>query len=184
MKALFASLAAFVLVLPASAQEVEQVVKKIEAKFEPADAKPGQTVTLKISVELEDGWVTYPTVQADKGAKAQTNKVTFPEKGPIVFVDLLKEPANAKTKSEEVLGIESLSYYPGGGVWERKAVVAPKTPAGKQDVKVVYRIMVCNKDNCLPPKAIDLSATLNVAGDAVSVDPKYKEIVEKQAERK
>ena len=44
-------------------------MKKVEAKFDPAEAKPGQTVTFKLTVELNDGYYTYPTRQADKAAE-------------------------------------------------------------------------------------------------------------------
>src|ERR1700722_8092243 len=127
----------------------EQIVKKAEARFEPAEAKPGQTVTLKISLQLLDGWHTYPVVQPDKAAKAQSNKLTFPEGGAIVFVGELDEPLDPKEKAEPLANIEKLLYYPGGGTWERRAVVLPATAAGKASSKIKFRVLVCNKDNCL-----------------------------------
>lgn len=157
----------------------EEIVKKAEARFEPAKAKPGQTVTLKINIELIKGWHTYPLIQPDKGAKSQTNRVVFPAEGPIVFVDKALDPPNAKEKSEPLLGIEQLLYYPGGGVWERTAVVVPNAQAGKLSSKVKFTLLVCDKDNCLAPKVIELEAMLEVAGNPVAVDPKYKGEVEK-----
>ena len=56
---------------PAADKAIDKVVKKVEARFEPATARPGQVVTLKVEVKLDDGWHTYPTLQEDKGAKAQ-----------------------------------------------------------------------------------------------------------------
>lgn len=169
---------------PALAQPgIEQVVRKVEAKFEPAEAKPGQTVTLKVSLQLLDGWHTYPTVQPDKAAKAQSNKLTFPEPGELVYVGEMDEPPGAKEKSEPMLSIERLLYYPGGATWERKAVVLPSTKPGALSSKIKFRVLVCDKDNCLPPKTIELEATLKVAGDPVAVDPKYKGEIEKAPKR-
>jgi hypothetical protein len=167
---------------PASAADLptfDEIVKKAEARFEPAKAKPGQTVTLKFNVELIKGWHTYPTVQPDKGAKSQTNRITFPAGGPIVFVSQTVDPPDPKEKSEPLLGIEQLLYYPGGGTWERKAIVVPNAQAGKLSTKVKFSLLVCDKDNCLPPKTLELEASLEVAGDPVPVDPKYKDEVEK-----
>jgi len=158
----------------------DQIVKKVEAKFEPADARPGQTVTLKISVQLINGWSTYPTIQPDKGAKAQTNKATFPGPADVVYVGELFEPLDPKEKSEPLALIEKLHFYPGGGVWERKAVVLPSTPAGKISSKIKFRVLVCDKDNCLPPKTYELEAGLNVAGEPVPVEKRYKDEVEKK----
>src|SRR5213079_2502408 len=66
-------------------------VKKVEAAFEPAEAKPGQTVTLKITVELADGFHTYPTKQTDKNAAAMVNKITFPAPAGVIFVGDVKD---------------------------------------------------------------------------------------------
>lgn len=157
----------------------EDIVKKVEAKFEPAKARPGQTVTLKINVELINGWHTYPLFQPDKGAKSQTNRVTFPVGGPVVFVDMTQDPPNPKEKAEPLLGIEQILYYPGGGMWERKAVIAPNATPGKLSSKIKFSLLVCDKDNCLPPKPLELEAAIDISGDAVPVDPKYKADVEK-----
>src|SRR5438128_9064819 len=56
----------------------EKAVKKIEGKFDPAEAKPGQTVTFKLIVDLNDGYHTYPTVQPDKGAESFVNDIKVP----------------------------------------------------------------------------------------------------------
>lgn len=164
----------------ASAQlNFEQIVKKAEAKFEPAKARPGQTVTLKVTLELIDGWHTYPCLQPDKAAKAQTNKFTFPDAGPVVYVGELFDPENPKVKSEPVLGIDKMLYYPGGGAWSKKAVVLPDARAGSAASKVKFKILVCDKENCLPPRTLELEAPLTIAGEPVLVEPKYKAEVEK-----
>ena len=157
----------------------EEIVKKAEARFVPDKAKPGQIVTLKINIELINGWHTYPLTQPDKGAKSQTNRVAFPTGGPIVFVDTTLDPVNPKEKAEPLLGIERMHYYPGGGVWDRKAVVVPSAQAGKLSSKVKFTLLICDKDNCLAPKVLELEANLEVAGDPVPVDPKYRDEVEK-----
>ena len=165
---------------PALAQpSIEQIIKKAEARFEPADAKPGQTVILKITLQLLDGWHTYPTVQPDKAAQSQSNKITFPEGPALVFVGDVDDPPDPKEKSEPLANIEKILYYPGGGAWERKAVVLPTAAAGNVSSKIKFKILVCDKNNCLPPKQLDLQATLKVSGDPVPVDPKYKKEVDK-----
>lgn len=158
----------------------DQVVKKAEVKVEPATAKPGQTVTVKLTLQLLDGWHTYPVVQPDKAAKGQTNKITFPEDSPLVFVGEVEDPANPKEKAEPLAMIDSLLYYPGGGTWERKAVVLPSAKPGDATSKIKFKVLVCDKDNCLPPKTLELEAKVKVEGTAVPVDPKYKAEVEKR----
>jgi hypothetical protein len=152
-------------------------VQKVEAVFEPAEAKPGQTVTLKITVRLADGYHTYPVSQPAPEAKYSTNTIKFPTDGPVVFVGATVDPAGPKTKKTD--DYEYL-VYPGGGTWTRKAVVLPSAKAGAASATVKIKLMVCDEDRCLPPKPYDLEAKLQVLdGPAVEVDPKYKAEVDK-----
>jgi hypothetical protein len=161
-------------------------VKSVEATFEPAEAKPGQTVTLKLTVTLEEGYYTYPLVQEDKAAAGMVNKLEFPKAGTLVFVGEAYDPAGAKTKAEPVLGIEEMKYYTGTVVFERKAVVSPAAKGGEATVQLPkFLLSVCDKDNCFPPKTLKPEAKLKVLdGPAVAVDKKYAEEVEKAGKEK
>jgi Thiol:disulfide interchange protein DsbD, N-terminal len=177
MKAFVSSLVALAAFGGAAAAEAPKPVQKVEARFEPAAARPGEVVTLKIDVTLDAGWHTYPTVQKEKAARSYVNKITFPTEGPIIFVGSVIDPPDAKSKAEA--DIEELIYYPGGGTWERKAVVSPKATAGENTVKVKFRLSVCDKNVCLPPETLELEPKLKVSGAPVAVDSKYKDEVEK-----
>ena len=183
-------LAAFALAVlfaaPARAQKwYERAVKKVEAKFTPAEAKPGQTVTFTLTVELNDGYHTYPTMQTDKQAAAMVNEITFPSPDAVIFVGKTEDPKNAKTKAEPDLGILAMSYCPGTVTYTRKAVVSPKASAGPATIKLTtFRLNVCDKDNCFPPKKVPVEATLKVLdGPAVEVEKAYAEEVKKALEQ-
>jgi DsbC/DsbD-like thiol-disulfide interchange protein len=164
-----------------TAAHADDVVTKVEAVFEPAEAKPGQTVTLKLTVKLADGFHTYPLTQPSPEAKYSVNSIKFPEGGPIVFVDKTVDPPSPKTKKGED---HEYLIYPGGGTWTRMAVVSPAAKAGPVTAKIRMKLLVCDEDRCLPPKAYDLEATLKVLdGPAVAVDPKYKAEVEKAGKK-
>src|SRR5262249_17933377 len=76
--------------------------------------------------------------------------------------------------------INEIRYFPGGATWEVKAVVSPKASAGEKTITLKdFRIVVCDKDNCLPPKKVPISAKLTVLEGTQAVDPKYKQAVEK-----
>src|SRR5688572_32019698 len=113
---LFALPLCLVLAGAASAQSAKDAVKKVEAVFEPAEARPGQTVTLKITVQLADGYCTYPVVQPAPEGKYSTNSVVFPAGGLVVFVGETVDPAGPKAKKVEDY---ELLTYPGGGTWVR-----------------------------------------------------------------
>lgn len=165
----------------AAAQPAKDAVQNVEAVFEPATAKPGQTVTLKVTVRLADGFYTYPTVQPAPEARFSANALTFPASGPLVFVGKTAEPPKPKAK---VLDSIELLTYPGGGTWARPAVVAPDARPGATTVKVKLKLLVCQDDRCFPPKTYELEATLEVLdGPAVPVESKYRDEVEKAGKK-
>ncbi len=171
----------------AGAQTAKEAVKKVEATFEPATAKPGETVTLKIKVELAEGYHTYPVVQPSEEARFSANKLTFPTDGPLVFVGETVDPVSPKSKTiTDTVSKDTyeLHYYPGGGTWVRKAVVLPTAKAGPATSKIKLRLLVCDADNCFPPKAIDLEATIKVSDSpAVEVEKRYRAEVERAVKK-
>lgn len=159
----------------------KDAVQKVEAVFEPAEAKPGQTVTLKVIVKLAEGYHTYPITQPAPEAKYSANSIVFPKDGSIVFVGETVDPLGPKTKKVEDY---DLLVYPGGGTWERKAVVLPTAKAGPATSKVKFKMLVCDEDICFPPKTVDLEATLKILDSPpVPIDPKFKAEVEKAAKK-
>lgn len=165
----------------AQGTKAKDAVKKVEATFEPAQAKPGQTVTLKIVVELAAGYHTYPVVQPSPEAKFSANKISFPVGGPVVFVGDIVDPVQPKIKKVEDY---KLYEYPGGGTWIRKAVVSPGAKAGAGTAKVQFKLLVCDENNCFPPQTFDLVATLRVLdGPGVAVEARYKDEVEKAGKK-
>src|SRR5262245_11690719 len=159
----------------------EKAVKKVEGKFSPAEAKPGQTVTFTLTVELNDGYHTYPTVQPDKQAATMVNLIKFPEPRAVIFVGETQDPKDYATKEEPDIGIKELRYNTGVVVYSRKAVVSPKASAGATTVKLEnFSLSVCDEKNCFPAKKVPVEASLKVLdGPPVPVEKAYAEEVMK-----
>jgi hypothetical protein len=178
------SLAAVLLsVNGAQAQKADwyaRAVKKVEAKFEPAEAKPGQTVVFKLTIELAEGYHTYPLVQPEKSAASMVNKLATPTAGDLVFVGKPFDPKNPKSKSEPILGIDELLYYTGTLTYEQMVVVSPQAKAGPLTMALPgFFLNVCDKDNCFPAKKLTPEVTLKVLeGPAVAVEKAYQVEVE------
>jgi len=168
---------------PAAAQKgggwFDKAVKKVEAKFEPAEAKPGQTVTFKLVVDLNDGYHTYPTTQPDKMASSMVNTIKFPAPSDVIFVGPVIDPKDFDTKAEPELDIKELRFSSGTVIFTRKAVVSPKASAGAVTVKLdSFKLLVCDKTNCFPPKAVPVEASLKVLdGPAVAVEKAFADEV-------
>jgi len=159
----------------------EKAVKGVAATFDPAEAKPGQTVTFTLSVALNDGYHTYPTVQPDKAAANFVNGITFPEAGVVIFVGPIADPAKFEEKAEPLLQIQAMRVVPGTAAYTRKAVVSPKAAPGAAAVKLAaFKLQVCDKDNCFPPKVVPVEAALKVLdGPPVEVEKVYADEVAK-----
>jgi len=170
MRKLFPATALVILSATAARADVppraDDIIKKIEARFVPAEARPGQKVMLKIELKLKDGWYTYPTKQPEKDFAANVNKIRFTEGGDIRFTGKITDPPKPLVKEIPELMIKLYSY-PGGGAWECEAVVSPDAKPGEATAKVRMVEGVVGADSIFPPKAFDLKASINVVGTPV-----------------
>ncbi len=156
-------------------------IKSVTATVEPAEAKPGQTVTVKLTIDLEPGFTIYATTQTDKNAADFVTTIPYPAPGTVVFVGSVKEPELPVVKAEPLLGIKELKAFEGKVVFERPAVVAPSATAGATAIKIAgLKLQACDDKNCYPGKAISPEAALKILpGPAVEVEKQFKDEVEK-----
>ena len=153
----------------------KDVVKRVEAKLDPATAKRGETVKWVLTIEMIPEWHTYPTKQKDPDFASFTNRYRFPKSADIIFVGDLREPKPGiqKEKDAELLVLECTA------VIEHDLVVSPSLKPGKYSIKIPVRVAACNKETCLKPEDLMLDAVLTVSdAPAVPVDPKYRKEVE------
>ncbi len=163
-----------------------KAVKKLEVTIEPAQAKPGETVTLKLLVHLNDGYYTYPLKQEDKNAAGMVNKIAFADGTGLIFVGETKDPIDFDTKAEPELGIKELRIYRNEVIYERKAVVSPKAKAGEIAIALKsFRLNVCDKSNCYPTKTVTPEAKFKVLeGPATPVAKEFQDEVRKALDEK
>lgn len=172
---------------PATAQKkadwFSKAVAKVESRFIPAEAKPGQTITWQVSLHLKEGYYTYPLRQADKAAASMINELVFLPSTSVIFVGEARDPVKYKSKTEPILGIQELRYLPDVVVYERTAIVSPKAAPGSTRVATTLQLNICNENNCFPTRAITSEASLTITdGAPVPVDPKYQAEVQKSLE--
>ena len=157
--------------VPAYAVDPPEV--KVTGTFEPADAKPGQTVTLKLKVELDPKWHTYPTVQPVPANSSYVTKILFEDKPPVVFVGKVVNPPNPTVKNDPDGAFVGLHEYEGGAMFEQVAVVPPDAKPGELKTTVKLRMTVCDASNCFP-KVTEVKVSLKVSGQPVPVEEKYR----------
>ena len=164
----------------------QDAVESIEGRIEPAEARPGQTVTYKLTVKLRTHFYTYPTVQPDPIIAESRNEIVLPTEGDLIFVEPVSDPPNAKIKTTKIGAASGKSsYYPDEVTWEFKAVVSPLASPGEKKIALKkFRPLVCKADGetefCLPPRTVPVVATIKVAGERMAVEDKYLATVEKE----
>jgi len=167
------------MVATAAAQNLtfQDVVKKVQAHVEPAVVKRGAAVNWTLTVDIADGWHTYPTRQNDPKASSYVNRIKFAEQSGAVFVGDLKEPVGTD-KDEDG---SKVTMIEGTATWERTIVIRPDAKPGKVRIKVPATILAC-ADRCLPPKTVTTEIELTISDDPpVAVDPKYQKALESPA---
>jgi thiol:disulfide interchange protein len=143
------------------------------AVFSPSKAKPGQVVTLQLTITPKLGCWTYP----GKPAKEQTGVNTFvlPKEGDVLFLQNYEDPPQAKVKKAD-----GSLYYPMEVTWNFKAIVNPAAKPGKRPVELVgTRLQVCNTKNCVYyGNLTPVSAEMEVLdGPAEKVPDEFKSLV-------
>jgi thiol:disulfide interchange protein len=139
----------------------DAAVTKIEAITDVKEAEPGETIKVKVTVELSDGWHTYPTKQVDPQAQSQVTKFTGPE-GP-AKLGSIEDPAGFIAKPELDINIQELRYYEKSVTWVIPVIINADAKPGVIDVAPkTIKLLACDEMGCLPPRSIPLSAKLTV----------------------
>jgi thiol:disulfide interchange protein len=143
----------------------------------PAQAKPGETVVLKVSGEVAPPWhiYKYSAVQPPNGPFL-TKFDLFETAGLVPKGDWEPSRPPIKRKEEVFPGLDFLEFYENDFAWSLPLEVPRDAQVGKKSVQVQIGFMVCTDKTC----SVNLLWTLTaasleiVAGDAPVTTPAQK----------
>ncbi len=173
-------------------------VGKVEVRFEPDKAVPGEVVKLIITVTpTNELFWTYPTKQTNQDAKSYVNLIRLPNDGPVLFLGDWVDPPGAMEKEDTDENGKKFKkkIYWSAATWERDALILPDTPVGDLSVKLREkqieesngkittldlnsRFQCCDEEGCIPSRAT-FQATLKVLPGSKPIDPKIKDEVDR-----
>jgi thiol:disulfide interchange protein len=137
--------------------EVRPQPVELEFRLSPQDASAGGTVTLSISMEIDDGWHGY-SLRENPGRTALPTRIELKDLHNLVAAGEFTE------QPEPTLRGTDLSHS-GRVTWTREFRV---TSAGTYGLSGSVRYQVCDETSCLPPLTVPfaLGAQGTSAGDA------------------
>lgn len=147
-------------------------VAEVSMVFDPPSAKPGQIVTLKLTVSPKKDCYTYPVnVPKDQAGKNEIEPGRF---GDFALLGPVTDPRKGEEKDPENGNLDLIYKKP--VTWELKLAVSPTATPGKKPVTLEgTSIQACNKSNCLYLKnpAADLEV---LAGPAEPLPPEVAKL--------
>ncbi len=127
----------------------------------PAQAKPGELVTLKVTAKVNHPWhiYKYSSTQPEDGPKL-TSFDLFDADELIPKGDWTPSRPPIKRKDNAFQNLEFLEFYEGEVTWSLPLEVPAKPTHGAQSVQVQVGFMICTDENCSPPVRITLPAAV------------------------
>jgi hypothetical protein len=143
---LFSAVVLCGLAAPAGAEPVpkgcEPFLERIEASIAPVRARRGQTVILRVRLDLKDRARAYPTQDPNSEfAGLEPVRVKVLDSTTVVPVGPLREPL---FRTEDVPSIGSYRLVEGHAVWEQRLVVSHEATVGEHKIAVKVSAQITN----------------------------------------
>lgn len=120
----------------------ERVLERIAATIAPGRAVRGDTIVLRVHLDLKERARTYPEQDpaSELGQALETFRLDVPSTVDVIPVGVLREPL-ARTL-DPGLDLGTVRVVEGHATWERPLVVAPDAKPGEHKIAVVVRCRI------------------------------------------
>ena len=153
----------------------------LSVKVVPAEARPGETVTLSVTAEVDLGWhiYAYSKTQPDDGPRV-TQFDLFDPAGLTTKGDWTPSPAPIEKKEPAFPSLPFVSFHEGEVAWSIPLTVPADAAAGKKAIRVQVGYQVCSDANCSFPgqwtlPAAELTVVPAAATSALVKDDKVSQ---------
>lgn len=139
---------------------------KFATAFEPAAARPGATVTLKVTATLEPGWHLYEV--APKDAPGPHTELELFDPAGLAVAGEWKGDGNRIAQQDSAFPeVPFVEYYEGEVTWSIPLKVPDDAPHGSREAKVQAYYQICDAQSCSRPGRWTLpAAVLTISADA------------------
>ena len=149
----------------------------LTTSIEPAQAKPGDTVTFKVTAKLNPGWHIYTQAKTQEGDGPRKTVFDLFDTAGLEATGTWKADKKPESKAEPAFDNQVFEYFEDEVSWSISLKIPAGTAAGKKQVRVQASYQVCNAQSCSFPGRWTLpDATLTVvAADGAGGEPVRQE---------
>lgn len=130
-------------------------------QFDPPRAAPGGMFRAKLIAKIDQGWHMY-SLTTPKGGGLPTI-VKFAD-NPVLGEVRIFQP-KPEPKFDPNFGVNT-ERYEGETTFYAEGAIKPDSPAGAAEISAQIRYSACTDKECLPPRRVTASSTLEIAPDA------------------
>jgi len=137
---------------------------EVQVELTPENAKPGEEVELRVTVVLDEGWLTYSNTMGKDNAAIPTSFEVGRVNGLEQITTAFTATEKPEIKNLEVTGdIYVQEVYHDRVTWVRRYRVASGSYGSEEDKAVAYgltgkiRYQVCNKTGCRPAISVEFA---------------------------
>lgn len=123
----------------------------------PRTPKPGDKVTLGVTMHLEGGWHTYSTTQKESAGSTTTKITLIKGKSLVPIGDAFRPDHAPELSAKGTDNLESKEEYHGDVTWTRRFKFAPQAGESGLGIEGKIHYGVCNEATCLPPHTVDFT---------------------------
>jgi len=145
----------------------------LTTSVEPAEAKPGELVTFKVTAKLDPGYHIYKYSNVEGTGPVNTSFDFFDRAGLKVEGDWVASKEPEKHKDPNFADLDVVEYHEDEVAWSIKLRIPPATEPGKKSLRCQARYMVCDAKTCsiagqwtLPEAVLTVVAAAPGAGAA------------------
>lgn len=134
-----------------SSARVKPKDAELSLSVEPAEARPGETVALKVTARLKPGWHIYTQAKSQQGDGPRNT--TFDLFGPsgLEVAGDWKPSREPESKAEPAFDNQVFKFFDDEVTWSLPLKVPPGTPAGKKEIRLQAGYQICDAHSCSFP---------------------------------
>lgn len=142
--------------LPAQVRPVVWTAAPVSARA----VTPGETVTIRLSAAMDQGWHVYSITQGPGGPIP--TRIAVAAGQPFALIDVVQGP-RPMTKFDQNFGI-TVETYDANPTFTMRVRVAPTAKMGTDTLAITARFQACTESLCLPPRTERIAVPLTVGG--------------------